>query len=144
MKERAVITQELCTHVKILLAGGASGQQAARITKTSSGTITRIKQAGFDYPTYLANTERRRIEEQNQKADTAIAEAIDKVRQEEKKQPEQMRVELVYDPGIAEEYRREQEQKNEMNEQTKMMRFMAAQTDKIIKKMDEIIELLGK
>ena len=144
MKERAVITQELCTHVKILLAGGASGQQAARITKTSSGTITRIKQAGFDYPTYLANTERRRIEEKNQKADTAIAEAIDKVRQEEKKQPEQMRVELVYDPGIAEEYRREQEQKNEMNEQTKMMRFQAAQVDKIVKKLDEIIALLGK
>ena len=144
MKERAVITQELCTHVKILLAGGASGQQAAKITNTSSGTISRIKMAGFDYATYMANTEKRRITEKNKKADAAIAQAISNLRQEEKQEPEQMRVELVYDPSIAEEYRREQEQKNDMNEQTKMMRFQAAQVDKIVKKLDEIIALLGK
>ena len=143
-KERTVINQELCTHVKILLAGGATGLQAAKITNTSSGTISRIKLAGFDYATYMANTEKRRITEQNKKADAAIAQAISNLRQEEKQEPEQMRVELVYDPSIAEEYRREQEQKNEMNEQTKMMRFQAAQVDKIVKKLDEIIALLGK
>ena len=43
--------------------------------------------------------------------------------------PGKMQIELVYDNSIAEEYRKEQEQKQEMSDQTKMMRFMAGQAD---------------
>ena len=117
MKQRAKINQELCTHVRILLAGGATGEQAAKITNTSTGTVSRIKSAGFDYPTFLANTQTRRIEEQNKKADEKICQALDKLR-EMQPIPGQIRMEIP-------------EQKPEMSEQTKMMRFQAHQVDLI-------------
>ena len=129
MKERAKIDQELCTHVKILLAGGATGLQAAKITNTSSGTVSRIKAAGFDYQKFMENTEKRRM------ADNAVKQA--------EKKPEQMQVELVYDPGIAEEYRQEQEQKAEMSEQTKMMRFQAAQVERIAQKLEKLNDTMN-
>lgn len=130
MKERAKIDQDLCTHVRILLAGGATGEQAAKITNTSTGTVSRIKSAGFDYPTFLAQTQTRRIEEKNRKADATISQALDKVREAEQI-PGQVKMELVYDPNIAEEYKKEQAQKAEMSDQTKMMRFQAHQVDLI-------------
>ena len=73
------------------------------------------------------------------------------------------KIELVYDPSIAEEYRREQAAKAdekiegqiEMDlttmkpeagaagqvDQTKMMRFQAAQIDKLIMKLDQIYNM---
>ena len=77
------------------------------------------------------------------------------------------KVELVYDPGIAEEYRREQEakqaeeqlpgqiemkldpeeeiidQKPEMTDQVKMMRFQAAQVDKIIMRLNQLNDTMS-
>ena len=121
MKERATINQDLCTHVRILLAGGASGEQAAKITNTSAGTVSRIRAAGFDYPTYLANTQARRIREKDMKADRAIAEAFGRMDAQEL--PGQMQMEIP-------------EQRPEMSEQTKMMRFQAGQVDKLLEEVN--------
>ena len=126
MKERATINQELCTHVKILLAGGASGKQAAQITKTSTGTISRIREAEFDYPTYLANTQKRVEREKAQQQSTEIVKALEKM-QEETEAPGQIRMELP----------------EEMTEQTKMMRFQAAQVDKVLRKLETINDTLN-
>ena len=60
MKERAIITPGLIRQVQLMLAGGATGKEVAEITGTSEGTISRIKKAGFDYDTFLKNTEARR------------------------------------------------------------------------------------
>ena len=78
-----------------------------------------------------------------------------------KRAEEKQKVMLVYDPSIAEEYRREQEakraaeeqvpgqiemeltpaEKPEMSDQVKMMRFVAAQVDKLVMKLDQIYNL---
>ena len=115
MKERTKISQELCTHVKILLAGGATGIQAAQITNTSSGTISRIKAAGFDYQTFMDNTEKRRLADMEAKN---VA-----------KEPEQLAGQIQMEIPA--------EEKPEMSDQTKMMRFQAHQADRMVKVIEE-------
>ena len=94
---------------------------------------------------FLANTQARRVEEQNRRADAAIGQALANLR----KEPEQMKVDFVYDQSIAEEYRKEhpeeyrQEQKEEMSEQTKMMRFQAAQVEKLLQKMEKLNDTMN-
>ena len=68
-KERTVITQELCDHVKALLAGGLTLPNAAKFAKIGEATVGRIKAAGFDARQYAADTDRRRIQAQNRKAE---------------------------------------------------------------------------
>lgn len=72
-KERTVITQELCDHVKALLAGGLTLPNAAKFAKIGEATVGRIKAAGFDAAQYAADTDRRRIQAQNRKAEAQKA-----------------------------------------------------------------------
>ena len=124
-KERTVISKELIRQVELLLRGGASGTEAARITNTSSGTISRIKAAGFDYATFLANTQRRVLKEKAQQQDAEIVRMLEKMQQEEV--PGQIRMELP----------------EEVNDQTKLMRFQAAQVEKVLKKLETINDTLN-
>ena len=111
-KERTIITQELCDHVKILLAGGANVNKAAEITKTGHATISRIKAAGFDAETYRRN------------------------KQEKKKKPEVvLTIKHEELAGQMEMELQAAEEQKEMSDQTKMMRFQAGQADKIIGQM---------
>lgn len=122
-KERTVINQELCKKVKLMLAGGANGKEVAELLGIGETTVSRIKKAGFDIVKYNENTDMRR----NRKNEEKVPE------------PEQMKVELIYDQSIAEEYRKEQEQKNDEN---RMMRFQAHQVDRIIGRMEGAIQKL--
>ena len=123
MKKRTKITQELCDHVRILLAGGATGEKAAQITGTSTGTVSRIRAAGFDALRYAVNTDRRRIEEKNREmAERLSPETMMKEEKEKEQVPGQIRMEL---PG-------------EMSEQTKMMRFQAGQVEKLYMMLSRI------
>lgn len=112
-KERTQITQALCDHVRILLAGGATAQKAAEITKVGKATIYRIKAAEFDANRYVMNTDRRRIMDKDKAADKTI-----------EMLQGQMKMELPAE-----------EPKAEMSEQVKLMRFQAAQADKICEKI---------
>ena len=129
MKKRTKITQELCDHVRILLAGGATGEKAAQITGTSTGTVSRIRAAGFDALRYAVNTDRRRIEEKNRE----MAERLSpETMMKEEKEKEQV-------PGQISMLLPEKEEKPaEMSEQTKMMRFQAAQVDKLYMMLNRI------
>ncbi|MBO7663884.1 MAG: hypothetical protein J6U01_10990 [Clostridia bacterium] len=109
-KERTQITQGLCDHVKILLAGGANVNKAAEITGTGHATISRIKAAGFSAETYRKNQLKQKEKEKK------VAE-------------EQLTGQMQMDLQAAEE------QKAEMSDQTKLMRFQAAQADKICEKI---------
>lgn len=111
-KERTKITQELCDHVKILLAGGANLNKAAEITKTGHATISRIKAAGFDAEVYRQNQLKR---QEKPKVTLVI-------------NHEELAGQMEMDLKAAEEQK-------EMSDQTKMMRFQAAQADKIIGQM---------
>ena len=115
-KERTQITQELCDHVKILLAGGANLNKAAEITKTGHATISRIKAAGYDAEVYRQNTAKKR----------------EKDRKEEEQLQGQMEMELPETP-----------EKTELPDQVKLMRFLAGQDEKMMKfhqaKVNELI-----
>ena len=139
MKERAIITPVLIRQVQLMLAGGATGKEAAEITGTSEGTISRIKKAGFDYDTFVKNTEARR-----------------KTAEVPEKKPEQLELQggVDYQVKVNEELpgqigmELEPEKPAEMSNQVKMMRFLAGRFE-IIEKSDAlgvamINENLGK
>lgn len=112
-KERTQITQELCEHVRILLAGGANLNKAAEITGTGHATISRIKAAGFDAEVYRQKQQKR---QEKPKVTVTISH-------------EELAGQMEMDLQAAEE------PKAEMSDQTKMMRFQAGQVDKICEKI---------
>ena len=126
MKERAIITPGLIRQVQLMLAGGATGKEVAEITGTSEGTISRIKKAGFDYDTFLKNTEARR-----------------KPVPEPKREPEQLELQggVDYQVKVNEELPGQigmdlQPEKPEMSDQVKLMRFLGGKLGNIEGKTD--------
>lgn len=144
MKEakKIQITELICKQAKLMRKGGASQTEIAALLGINSSTVSRIEAAGFDKKTY---DEQRKIRREKEA--------------ERKKAEEQPAVELVYDPSIAEEYKREQEAKKaegqipgqiemeltkpELSDQTKLMRFQAAQVDKLILKIDRLNDTMS-
>ena len=143
-KEKTVINQELCDHIKALLGGGLTQKQAAKFARISAATVSRIQAAGFSVITYNHNTEVRRIEEKNRTADKMIEElelkdikfplTVEKVvekdggleittRQAEEQVTGQISMELPEKPT--------EEEKPEMSDQTKMMRFLAGKFNEL-------------
>ena len=112
------VNQELCRKVQIMLAGAKSGE-VAQLLGTSKTTVSRIKMAGFDAEAYKKNTEKRVAEENRAEA-------------EEKQEPAQVEGQISMDDLQAEE------PPKEMSDQTKLMRFQAAQVEKILTKLASI------
>ena len=132
------ITEMICKQAQLMRKGGANQTEIGKLLGVNPCTISRIEAAGFDLETYTKNMRERR--------------------EKEKEKAAKVKVELVYDQSIAEEYRKEQEEKAEkqiegqmemdlttikpeMSEQTKMMRFQASQVDKLIMKLDQIYNM---
>lgn len=127
------VTQQTCDDAKAMIEAGMKQKDIGRILHKDASTISKIKTAGYNLEAYL------------------------KLRRESNSTKKEPNVELVYDPSIAEEYRREQAAKAEeiagqiemelttvkpeMSEQTKMMRFQASQVDKLIMKLDQIYNM---
>lgn len=123
-KERTQITQGLCDHVKILLAGGANLNKAAEITGTGHATISRIKAAGFSAEVYRQN----QLKQKAKKPEVVLT-----INHEE------LAGQMKMDLQDAEET------KAEMSDQTKLMRFQAGQAGKIIEQMQvNVTALLTK
>ena len=140
-KTKVQITEQICKQIRLMRKGGANQTEIGLLLGINPSTVSRIEKAGFDVEKYLEN---KRM-----------------AREKEKAAKEKTTVELVYDPSIAEEYRREQEAKAaeeqvpgqmemdlkpkpEMSEQTKMMRFTAAQVDKLYMKLETINDTLNQ
>ena len=124
MKERIIIDDRLCRKVQLMLGSGASAAEVAELTGVSAATVSRIRKAGFSAAKYAENTKvrmemERRKPEQEEQAEEQV--------------PGQIEMELI----------RAAEKPAEMSEQTKMMRFQAAQVDKICVKLDRIIDLIS-
>ena len=117
-KEKTVINQELCDHIKALLGGGLTQKQAAKFARISAATVSRIKEAGFSVITYNHNTDVRRVEEKKKAMDAVIPDE-----QAEEQVPGQISMELQEKPA--------EEEKPEMSDQTKMMRFLAGKFNDI-------------
>ena len=113
-KERTIISQALCDHVQLLLAGGANALKAAEITGIGKATVYRIKAAGFNAEEYRKQMEKRREQETL---------GLGPAAEEKKAEPERTEV-----PG---QMCMELTEKETMSEQVKMMRFQAAQIEKL-------------
>ena len=127
-KERLTIDQALCDLVRYVLQGGANVQRAAKMTGASTATISRIRAAGFSADRYMENTKQRLKDERIQQRLEA-----QEMKSLEPEVPGQMKMELPAE-----------EQKPEMTEQAKMMRFQAAQVDKLYMMLNRINENLSQ
>ena len=123
MKERIIIDDRLCRKVQLMLGSGASAAEVAELTGVSAATVSRIRKAGFSAAKYAENT-KVRMEMERRKPE--------KEEQAEEQVPGQIEMDLI----------RAAEKPAEMSEQTKMMRFQAAQVDKICVKLDHINDTL--
>ena len=119
--DRKPVDEQMCRTAQLLLAGGANGEEAAKIMGVSTGTISRIKRAGFDLETFRKNTEERRIREREAAMPAPAPEA-----QAEEQVPGQISMDLA----------EKQEAKPEMSDQVKLMRFLAGKFDCLEQTLD--------
>jgi len=153
MKEakRVQITDQICKQAKLMRKGGANQMEIAALLGINGSTVSRLEAAGFDLATYTENRKLRKEKEEARK-----------LLKQQTKEKERPKVRLIYDPSIAEEYRREQEakqaeeqvpgqmrmdlipEKPEMSDQVKMMRFIAGQVDKLYMKLETINDTVSQ
>ena len=118
-KEKTKITQELCRKVQLMLPG-AQAKEVAGLLGISETTVSRIKTAGFSLEQYEKNNAARKEEAKKPERKDLIP-----VNEEEECEGQ-----------ICMDLKPAEEQKQEMSDQAKMMRFLAGQVDKLIMKMD--------
>ena len=121
MKEakRSKITEQMCRQAQLMRKGGANQTMIAELLGVNACTISRMEAAGFDWKAYVENGKIRREREKNGQKEPQEPEKVEQV-------PGQIEMDLTT------------EGKAELSEQTKMMRFQAAQVDKVIMKLDQI------
>ena len=121
MKEakKTQITEQVCKQIALMRKGGASQTEIGKLLGMNPCTVSRVEAAGFDFGTYTENNKQRRIREKKQPAEEPAAE-------------EQVAGQIEMELTVA---------KPEMSEQTKLMRFQAAQVDKVVMKLDQIYNM---
>ena len=131
-KERKPVNEKMCRQVQLLLGGGATGEEAAEIVGVSTGTISRIRKAGFDMETFRKNTEERKEREKKAAApqELELQGGVDYQVRVNEEMPGQIEMDLQT-PA---------EEKPEMSDQVKMMRFLAGRFDTLDKTLREEIE----
>lgn len=134
-KERVVIDQKMCRMVELILKGGAAPKEISEQLGISKTTVSRIKSAGFSAEQYEKDKTQRVIEEK-----TKVS--AEEQPEREPEVPGQMQMQLPVDYMAAAKIEREiSTEKPEQNDQAKMMRFVAAQVDKVIMKLDQIYNM---
>lgn len=122
-KERTVITQQLCDHVKALLAGKLTHKKAAEFTGIGKATVDRIVAAGFNAEQYAKNTAARKEEKEKKQAE------------EERQETQQIVGQMEMDLQPAEEQGKYKTPElitpGNGSVVVNMMRFQAKQVDKI-------------
>ena len=146
--KKVAITQDLCRMVELMLKGGAKPQEIGERLGISKTTVSRIKTAGFDAEQYRKNTTERVEKENLAEKD---AEGIQFPLKVEHVIVEDGGVEIVCRrpeeqvPGqISMDLEPAEEQKAEMSDQVKLMRFQAAQVEKITTKLDKLIDYMAQ
>lgn len=127
MKEakKVQITQQICEQIRLMRRAGANQTEIGKLMGISAPTISRIESAAFDLEKYLEN--KRTAREKEKKGPELMAEGT-----YEWKTGDEFPGQLRMDLHPAEE------QKTEMSDQVKLMRFLAGQVDKLYMKLDTI------
>ena len=119
--KRTQITEALCEQARLMRKGGANQTTIGKLLGVNPCTISRIEKAGFDLKIYNENTKARKEKEQKKAQEPEKQEAEEPI-------AGQIEMELTTE-------------KPDMSDQTKMMRFQAAQVDKLIMKLDQIYNM---
>ena len=119
--KRTQITEALCKQAQLMRRGGANQTEIGKLLGVNPCTISRIEKAGFDLKIYNENTKARKEKEQKKAQEPEKPEAEEPI-------AGQIEMELTTE-------------KPDMSDQTKMMRFQAAQVDKLIMKLDQIYNM---
>ena len=138
-KKKTRITQEDCDIARFFTRRGMKMKQIAEVLKVDSSTICKMKAADFQLDRYLENRKESNRKDAERKA------ALKAAQEAEKPEPaeDQVQGQIEMDLQAAEaKLNIPAEEKPEMSEQTKLMRFQAHQADRIVKKLDEILEAL--
>ena len=107
------VTEEDCRKAELMAKGGATLKEISELVGKDQTTLSRMKRAGWNLEKYNEITRERKKRFQQA---------------EEQELEGQIEMELTTE-------------KPEMSEQTKMMRFQAAQIDKLIMKLDQIYNM---
>ena len=127
-KQRKRITPEICEHLQLLMAGGADATKAAGIIGISASRASMIKLSGFDYDMYREKCAEEHEKRQKKAAETP-AEQL----------PGQVTMELTEDGSPV-----RIPEPNAEDRTVKLMRFQAAQVDKLVLKLDHLNDTLGQ
>ena len=121
MKEakKTQITEQICKQARLMRKGGANQTEIGKLLGINPCTVSRMEKAEFDFAKYQELLKERRAKE--------------------RKQPEPESAEEQVAGQIAMDLTPE---KPEMSDQTKMMRFQAAQVDKLYMKLEKINDTL--
>ena len=138
--KKVAITQDLCRMVELMLKGGAQQKEVGERLGISKATVSRIKTAGYDLEQYRKNTTERvekenmaeMTEEEKQILGIRYPLTVEKVEMSEggvsvtaRQAEEQVEGQISMDLQPAEE------QKPEMSDQTKLMRFLAGKFNEV-------------
>lgn len=125
--KKVAITQDLCRMVELMLKGGAQQKEVGERLGISKATVSRIKTAGYDLEQYKTNTEFRQIMERQQKAENEL----EKFERDEKELQQAKAAEEQVPGQICMNLQPAEEQKPEMSDQTKLMRFLAGKFNEV-------------
>ena len=120
MKEakKMQVNDQICKQVQLMLKGGAKQSEVGQLLGLHPSTVSKIAKAGFSVEKYLENKKAEREKKQAE---------------EPKAAEEQVAGQIAMDLTP---------EKPEMSDQTKMMRFQAAQVDKLYMKLEKINDTL--
>ena len=132
--KRHQITQEDCDIARFFTKRGMKMKEIAKILKVDASTISKMKAGDFRLNQYLEIRKESNRKTAENRAKKSLAIEVDL-------RPQMQKEQLV---GQMEMNLKPVTETPEMSEQTKMMRFQAHLTDRIIKKLDEILTELRK
>lgn len=141
-KNRKTITQEDCDIARFFTKRGMKMTEIAKMLQVDPSTISKMKAGDFLLYKYLEIRRESNRKDAERKAAQKKALADELM---QKQAEEQVSGQIEMDLKAAEaKLNIPAEEKPEMSEQTKLMRFQAHQADRIVKKLDEILAELRR
>lgn len=169
-KKRHRLTQGDCDAARLLMERKQTLQEIGKIIGVDSSTVGKIRLAGYDLQTYLAqrramnkktrekkNRYRALVEETKEEfANAAKGKTAEEIVEEAKKRPRNYQEYLLQltSKAASNADRKEvagqlqmdlsEAEEQKPDDQSKQMKFQAAMMDKLLKKLDELIEAITR
>lgn len=126
MKEakKMQVTEQICKQARLMRKGGANQTEIGKLLGINPCTVSRMEKAEFDFAKYQELLKERRAKERKQPEPKDAEEQV----------PEQIAMDLQRSEGHL---------NMTMNDQVKMMRFIAGQVDKLYMKLDKLNDTMS-